>query len=484
MTWCANAQPVGALWARTYGGVGYGSFERIKQTADGGYIIGGNIGSADRGTEFWIMKVNPAGIFEWSRYFGTDSTDYLQDLIVLDDGYVLAGISEGYPPAEQAALLIRLDANGDSLTSFYLNDYLINHFHRVVKTLDGGVFAVGDVTNDPNADTDWLLLGAKLDTSLDSAWSHTYMEGYNCWGYVAIATTDGGYALGCNPEGYAGLLRVNDHGAQGWYNNQVGQPNTVVELPDGGFAGLVSSSTHATMRIVDADGVQQDILGFDYGYHNDGAVPPYVHMQRFKDAGFVFPVDPEQWTGQPGRFALARLDSGGDSLWMSDVLAPDWSTAIYDMIETRDGGFVFCGSGSAGGGNSINWILRTTPDGSLIVTHSMTVIREGDGVRLRWSVNPELTEVIEGYRVYCTTDPNVPYQRYLGFVTDTTMLHGSALAESDFFYYFVVSKYGFATARANEPEQAARNKVQPSVSTDAAFRVPYYGHKMDSRIRN
>ncbi|RQV93360.1 hypothetical protein EH220_08385, partial [bacterium] len=319
--WSAQAQPVGELWARTYGGAAYGSFERIKQTADGGYVIGGSIGSVDRSAEFWMMKVNPAGDYEWSRSAGTGSFDILQDLIILDDGYVLAGISEGYPPAEEAALLIRLNANGDSVGSFHLNDYLYNHFHRVAKTLDGGVFAVGDVTNDPTWVDDWILVGAKLDADLEVDWLNYYLPEYNCRGFAAIATADSGYALGCSPSG---LLRIGPDGSQGWFS-QVGQPNSIVELPNGGFAGLVSSSTHSTMRFLDSDGELEDVIFFNYGYDTASA---HVHMTRYKDEGFVFPVDPASWTGQQGKFALARLDSVGDSLWISEVLASDWTTTI------------------------------------------------------------------------------------------------------------------------------------------------------------
>ncbi|MBU0691473.1 hypothetical protein KKH18_06620, partial [bacterium] len=165
----------------------------------------------------------------------------------------------------------------------------------------------------------------------------------------------------------------------------------------------------------------------------------------------------------------------GDSLWISDILASDWTTTITDIVETSEGGFALCGNGSAPGQDFIKWILRTTPDGSITVTHSLTVIREGDGVRLRWSVNPELSEVVEGYRVYCSTSLDVPFENYLGFATDTTFVHETALAESDLFYYFVVSKYGFAAA-ANRQGQGALKRVHSAEPQNVPARTPFYGH--------
>ena len=101
--------------------------------------------------------------------------------------------------------------------------------------------------------------------------------------------------------------------------------------------------------------------------------------------------------------------------------------------------------------------FRTTPDGSIVSTHSLTAILEGDGVRLRWSVNPELSEIIEGFRIYGTTSLSEPFETYLGFAPDTTYLHESALAESDLFYYFIVSKYGFAGVAADQQFQGDRD---------------------------
>lgn len=93
-------------WQKRYGGSGEDYLYCVKQTQDGGYIIGGNSNisgngsqsglSGQGGFDYWVIKTNAFGSVEWQKNYGALDGDYMYDVIQTNDGgYALAGYSEG-----------------------------------------------------------------------------------------------------------------------------------------------------------------------------------------------------------------------------------------------------------------------------------------------------------------------------------------------------------------------------------------------------
>jgi len=92
------------IWDKRYGGSGDDSLQSLKQTRDGGYILGGTSNSGASGDksqssrgakDMWIVKITASGALEWERRFGGSGNDWLNSIQVThpDDGYILAGTS-------------------------------------------------------------------------------------------------------------------------------------------------------------------------------------------------------------------------------------------------------------------------------------------------------------------------------------------------------------------------------------------------------
>ncbi len=91
-------------WDRTLGGAGTDMAFTVQQTADRGYIIGGlsdtgingDKSQASRGSfDFWVVKLDSMGIKVWDRTFGGSGNDQLFSLQQTSDGgYILGGWSE------------------------------------------------------------------------------------------------------------------------------------------------------------------------------------------------------------------------------------------------------------------------------------------------------------------------------------------------------------------------------------------------------
>src|SRR5207249_11254642 len=90
-------------WDKSYGGNDVDLLERMRQTSDGGYILGGrSVGgiNGDKSTnnfgswDYWVIKVDAAGNKQWDRSFGGNGPDVLYDVQQTSDGgYILGGES-------------------------------------------------------------------------------------------------------------------------------------------------------------------------------------------------------------------------------------------------------------------------------------------------------------------------------------------------------------------------------------------------------
>jgi hypothetical protein len=90
-------------WQKTIGGSGTDMLVTIRQTTEGGYIVGGSSisnASADKtensngAYDYWIMKLTSTGTITWQNTIGGSDMDALSDVIQTNDGgYLLGGYS-------------------------------------------------------------------------------------------------------------------------------------------------------------------------------------------------------------------------------------------------------------------------------------------------------------------------------------------------------------------------------------------------------
>lgn len=94
-------------WQNTIGGDQSDVLKSLKQTSDGGFILGGNSASSISGdkteshiglgtatSDYWIVKINISGVIEWQNTIGGTSIESLYDIEqTTDGGYIIAGSS-------------------------------------------------------------------------------------------------------------------------------------------------------------------------------------------------------------------------------------------------------------------------------------------------------------------------------------------------------------------------------------------------------
>ncbi|MEX1238882.1 MAG: hypothetical protein WEB30_04165 [Cyclobacteriaceae bacterium] len=182
------------LWDKTLGGSALDFGTAVAETADGGFLVGGYSDSgpgfdktqtprggltsnSDYETDFWIVKLNSSGAFQWDKTLGTAGTDVLRSISPLPDGYLLGGESSGNASFDKSEdsrgeadnWIVKVDVSGnkiwDKTVGGNATDVLINAC-AVALTSDGGlVFAShsyspvsGDKTVEGKGSSDYWIV--------------------------------------------------------------------------------------------------------------------------------------------------------------------------------------------------------------------------------------------------------------------------------------------------------------------------------------
>jgi len=188
-------------WNHTYGGVGDDYATSVQQTIDGGYIIAGSNSSYIVGNcDCWLIKTNMNGFEEWNLTYGGIDDDYATSVQqTVDEGYIIAGITESYGAGELDCWLIKTDVNGNEEWNQTFGGDDDDRAYSVQQTIDGGFIIAGTTTSFGVGNrVCWLI---KTDENGDDEWNQTYNIGSSDVARSVQQTTDGGYIV----TGYCSL---------------------------------------------------------------------------------------------------------------------------------------------------------------------------------------------------------------------------------------------------------------------------------------
>lgn len=239
------------VWARVYSAdVDGTSFNQLRPTGDGGFIVVGSATDASQRPGALIMKLDGSGNVQWQRVLGPTATSYgLFDAVqqTADGGYVAAGeFNDGtnsqYGVPLTSVLVAKFDAAGDVTWQHGFNDVgaggvaAVEHVNTIVQTADGG-YALGGDWNSSGGPGECCqgALVLKLTPAGSIDWQRAYPGGIDCDADYAVTcrtigggvyslhqTGDGGYLLAgdTNPLQFNGLVpwlaKIDGSGAIVW----------------------------------------------------------------------------------------------------------------------------------------------------------------------------------------------------------------------------------------------------------------------------
>ncbi len=171
--WLLKLAPNGNLiWQKRYGGSGLDIGNHIEITPDGSFLIAATSSSNDgdiRGnhstgtyTDGVLMKINAAGVLQWSKCYGGSKNEELFDFEIINGMTFLAGFTnsiDGDIPPNQKNYdmwLLAIDANGNKVFSKIYGGSQNDVAYSMTKGADGSLTLAGYTTS-----TDGDVSGAK-----------------------------------------------------------------------------------------------------------------------------------------------------------------------------------------------------------------------------------------------------------------------------------------------------------------------------------
>ena len=356
------------MWQNTIGGSGNDSLLSIKQTSDGGYIVGAgsdsNI-SGDKtensrgGLDYWILKLDSFGNISWQKTYGGAQPEFDTYVVETSDGgYFVGGYSDSDVSGDKTDPTngqrdfwpLKLDSSGNIIWQKSIGGSLVDRPQAAFQTADGGFIMGGFSTSGISGDktqanqgvTDnWIV---KFDDSGNVEWDKTYGGNDSDVFRNMVQTADGGYLLGGysksnisgdkieNSQGDYDywILKLDGSGNLDWQNTIGGSGidyvRDVKQLADNSFmiAGYSNSN-------ISGDKSENSNGGYDY------------------------------W--------LVKLDTSGNIISQNSIGGSGDESGPY-VLPTPDGNFsMFCSSTSnISGDKSENsrglddyWVFKTTP---------------------------------------------------------------------------------------------------------------------------
>jgi len=323
------------LWEKTFGR-DIGAFGwRVRETIDGGIIAAGVLSPEGYGTgPIYVVRTDGEGNSLWEQTFGrSDPYDLGLGLLSLPDGgFVIAGEK-----------LSKLDSAGNLLWERDITGQMTD----IQPTADGGFASVGARARAGDQGSSDMLL-VKTDSDGITEWETTFEGDRHTYGLSLLQTSDGGFLLSGGREtfGYyddSYIVRTDSEGTVLWEKIFLWLPaQKIVETTDGGIVfvgsdwdgvdGYWTEGSH--LLRLDGDG------NFEWHVELETAIRD---LQETPDGGFI--LAGFHWTGgywQDGY--LAKTDSGGNLVWDRAYGGGDEDDVFISVEQTADGGFALAGS--------------------------------------------------------------------------------------------------------------------------------------------
>ncbi len=406
---CTNSQTIipEIEWERSLGSLSNDSAAGVTRTADGGYIVFGNVydlsgsvttyyGSAD----YWIAKLDAQGTLEWERTYGGTDYDAAGGLRIetsrihqtSDGGYILGGTSLSLDNDVSANFggadvwIVKIDSTGNIQWEQNYGTDADNYFSDIKETNEGGF-----IITYANSDYNTLIFDTtitKIDVQGNIEWTNSYGEGEFKFSnlYSITQTSDGGYITTgwtnaddseTTPEDeiVTGLynisrlwvLKISASGTFEWAKTYGGsnieEGFCIVETPDGSFVvtGMTYSGDGDVSAHPDPDNAMSPwILKLDnsgeilwektYGLASNAVAVEVMPDGNYAIGGsFVISIfssnngDIISSQGSTDEF-LMKLDQGtGDIIW-TKTLGGTSNDNLWNFTLTPDGGFITIGS--------------------------------------------------------------------------------------------------------------------------------------------
>jgi hypothetical protein len=350
------AQAPDTLWTRTYGGVDDDWGYSVKQTSDGGFIIGGATHSfgTDRG---YLIKTDQYGDTIWTKTYLNPAQSILQ---TSDEGYIFTGGWIG-SVGGQHIYVTRTNSIGDTVwTRQFVPSNYSSRVGEIRPTLDSCYVVVGTATDSIGGIYYFSIFLAKINDFGDTLWTKKYGN-YDHWGYSIDATIDSGYIIACTCPSGNGLLKIYSQGDSSWVKFYGGAMSySVRQTSSTDFIRIAYvGGSNLNIYTVKTDSTGDTIWIKEYGGAN---YDEGFCIREAVDSNYIIAGYSKSYGNGSQDLYLLKIDQNGDSLW-ARIYGGDSNDVAEEIEVTSDGGYIVVGyTKSYGAGGNDIWLLRLATD--------------------------------------------------------------------------------------------------------------------------
>ena len=365
-------------WQNNIGGSSADNLYCIRQTADGGYILGGFSSSNISGDktencfgwdDYWIVKTDASGNIQWQNTIGGNDIDRVLSVQqTTDGGYILGGYSYSVISGDKTEnnigvsdyWIVKTDASGNIQWQNTMGGTGFDELQCIQQTADGG-----------------YILGGYSNSNSSTDKTENCMGGFDYW-----------------------IVKTNASGNIQWQNTIGGNNDdllrTVQQTIDGGYIlGGYSSSNISVDKTENSIGnydywiVKTDSLGNIQWQNTIGGSSgdDFFSIEQTVDGGYILggysrsntsgDKSENNWdtTLVTGDYWIVKTDASGNIQWQNTIGGSDEDWLRY-IQQTTDGGYILCGdswsnsSGDktenlVGGLYSDYWIIKINASGNI-----------------------------------------------------------------------------------------------------------------------
>ncbi len=403
----SNAQSPSFQWDARFGGSGNDVLADVRQTADGGYIAGGWIESdisgevshpSRGGRDYWIVKTDASGNKQWDARFGGSGSDNLNTIRQTNEGgYIMGGWSDSNISGDKTQdawetqdgwatfdyWIVKIDANGVKQWDKRFGGGETEFLESLQQTNDGGYILggysysgiSGDRTQGSRGSYDYWIV--KIDANGVKQWDKRFGGSESDNLSSLQQTSDGGYIMGGRSEsGVSGdrtqssqggfdywIVKTNANGVKQWDKRFGGSDWDLLwkveQTNDGGYilggrsaSGISGDKTQNSRGNFDYWIVKTNASGVKQWDRRYGGTDEdwLFDMQQLTDGGYLL----GGWSRSSLSGDKTQCSHGGDDIWIVKVNAygnKQWDARFggsyaesFDALQqTDDGGYILGG---------------------------------------------------------------------------------------------------------------------------------------------
>ncbi|GAA4803959.1 hypothetical protein [Litoribaculum gwangyangense] len=228
-------------WQKSFGFSGADIGISIIQTNDNGFLLtgvldvsaSGGLGNSKNasikhaGGDYWVIKLDPSGNKQWSRYYGGTFTDIPNDVIQTDDnGYIIVGSSDSNDvdiSANKGSYdfwVVKISETGTLLWEKSFGGSEIDEARAITSSDDGNYVIVGDtrssdldVSMNKGAADLWII---KISSDGNLIWEKSFGGSSFDVGRSIFKTLDNGFVISGSSRSADGDVEVNRGQNDAW----------------------------------------------------------------------------------------------------------------------------------------------------------------------------------------------------------------------------------------------------------------------------